>query len=123
VALDDLLLVNLVQETEGDYVGLNINAEEAPFNHITMSYDAFTPAGTEVIPYYSLDGGQTWNEFTVLPKTESQGEFTRITYDERISDTATNTQIKFKITLKSSNRFVSPRVRRLTTLFKDAFTV
>lgn len=123
LALDDLMFVNFVTETSGDYVSLNIDSTDAPFNKITFAYDAYAPSGSSITPKYSTDGGATWKSFTVTPSTSRQSaEFTRFTFDEKISTNATNTQIKFKLELRGENRFVSPRARRLTALWKDEFT-
>lgn len=119
LALDDLLFVNFVSETTGDYVTKTIDQSEAPFNKVTMSYDLHAPAGSNVIPHYSLDGGQTWVVFTDTPSTSvSTAEFTRYTYEETVA--ANSTSIKYKLVLEADNRFVRPRVRRLTALTTDA---
>lgn len=118
--LEDLLFVNFISETSGDYVTRNITTTEAPFNQITVSYDATTPAGTRVIPKYSVDGGTTWKTFTAAPTSTPQtAEYSRYTYNQRVSSTAVNTQVKFKLELRADNRFVRPRVRRFTSVFKD----
>src|SRR5690606_23679684 len=110
-----------VSETTADYVTKTIDQTEAPFNTITMSYDVHTPIGTKVTPYYSLDGGQTWKTFTQQPtKTQRSAEFARLTFVERVTPSPVNTSIKYKLTLEGDNRFVRPRVRKLTTLTTDA---
>jgi hypothetical protein len=74
LALDDLLFVNFISETDGDYVSLNIDTTDAPYNTITMAYDVNLPAGCTVTPYYSTDGGTTWvNMTTGVPYTTSFG--------------------------------------------------
>lgn len=120
MSLDDILFVNFISEVVGDYVSLNVDASEAPFNNIKLSYDAHLPGGTYVKPFYSVDGGATWKPFVSVPKTSRMSaEYTRYMYDERVSSTAINRQVKFKLELRADNRFVRPRVRRLTTVFKD----
>jgi hypothetical protein len=120
LTLEDLLFVNFVSQTAGDYVTKTINSADAPFNTITVAYDATTPTGTTVTPKYSLDGGQTWKAFTVAPTVSRQSaEYSRYTYTEKVSTAATNTSLKIKLELRAENRFVRPRVRRLTTVFKD----
>jgi hypothetical protein len=119
LALDDLLLVNFVSATTGDYITKTVDQTEAPFNRITLSYDLFAPAGSRVTPYYSVDGGATWKEFTATPSTaQASSEFTRYTFIQDIG--STETSIKYKLTLTADNRFVRPRVRRLTALTTDA---
>lgn len=122
LVLDDLLFVNFVSETSGDYVTLTIDQSEAPFNTITLSYDVDTPSGTTVTPYYSTDGGQTWKKFVSTPtSTVVTSEFNRLTYVETTNTgSTTSTSLKIKLHLNADNRFVRPRVRRLTVLTKDA---
>jgi hypothetical protein len=122
LVLDDLLFVNFITRTEGDYVSRNVDMSEAPYNYIKLAYDRFTPAGSTVTPFYSLDGGQTWNEFESTPTTSVQsGTFSRVTFNEQVSTTANNTQFKVKLELRGENRFSRPRVRRLTALMRDEF--
>lgn len=120
LALEDLLFVNFISETQGDYVSRNVNAEDAPFNFVTIAFDAATPPGTTVTPKYSLDGGTVWKSVVAAPTITTQStDFKRYTYSEEVSPTAVNTQIKFKLELRADNRFVRPSVRRLTAVFKD----
>lgn len=122
LALDDLMFVNFISATEGDYVTKNINTSEAPYNTIKLSYDVFTPAGTSVTPYYSTDRGQTWKEFTSTPEDDRRSaEYSRLTFTERVSTGAVNENLKIKLTLKAETRFRRPRVRRLTAVFRDEF--
>ncbi|AMQ66617.1 putative tail protein [Bacillus phage Shbh1] len=120
MALDDILFINFITATTGDYVSRNIDANESPFNKITLSFDRHTPAGASVTPYYSVDGGQTWRAFQSNPSIERQSaEFERVTYNERVSTNPTNKQLKLKLTLRGENRFIRPRARRLTCVMKD----
>jgi Domain of unknown function (DUF4815) len=120
LTLEDLLFVNFISETEGDYVSLNIDASESPFNTLTMSFDVAAPSGSSITPKYSLDGGQTWKTFTGTPTVARQSaEYSRYTYSNRVSSTAINEQLKLKLELRADNRFVRPRARRLTAVFKD----
>ncbi|USL89508.1 tail associated protein [Bacillus phage vB_BceH_LY2] len=120
LSLEYLSFVNFVSAMQGDYVSRNINSSEAPFNYLTLSYDASIPQQTSVTPKFSVDGGTTWQTFTDPPKVVRQSaEFNRYTYSKKISTFATNTQIRLKLELRASNRFVSPRVKRFTAVFKD----
>lgn len=121
LALDDLLFVNFVSETDGDYVTLTIDQSEAPFNTITLAYDVDTPSGTSVTPRYSTDGGQNWLPFSATPTSSVvSSEFNRMTYVQTTNTgTTTSTSLKIKLSLHAENRFVRPRVRRLTVLSKD----
>lgn len=122
LTLEDLLFVNFISETAGDYVSVNIDATSAPFNTVTVSYDAATPTGTSVTPYYSTDKGQTWVEFDKLTDVQRQSaEYSRYTFTKQVAGSGQKlqTQIKFKLELRADNRFVRPRVRRFTGVFKD----
>jgi hypothetical protein len=114
------MFVNFISETSGDYYSLNIDSADAPFNTLTVAFDATKPTGTTVTPKYSIDGGQTWKTFTANPTVSKQSaEYSRYTYTERVSTTAVNTQLKLKLEMRADNRFVRPRVRRFTSVFKD----
>ena len=120
LTLEDILFVNFVSETSGDYVTRNINSSESPYNTLTVSYDLSAPSGTKVTPKYSTDGGLTYKSFTSDPQVSRQSaEYSRVTFNQRVSSGATNTQLKLKLELRADNRFVRPRVRRLTAVFKD----
>jgi hypothetical protein len=121
LALDDLLFVNFVSETDGDYVTLTVDQTDAPFNTITLSYDVDTPAGTTVTPYVSTDGGTTWVQITDTPSSSVvSSEYNRLTYVHSVATSpATVTSLKIKLHLHADNRFARPRVRRLTVLTKD----
>ncbi|AGB62783.1 hypothetical protein [Bacillus phage phiAGATE] len=120
LTLDDLSFVSFVSATSGDYVSLNIDSTDAPYNRLTVEFDAALPAGTKVTPKYSTDGGQTWKTFTNNPtSTRQSAEFSRYKYAQLVSSTAVNKRLKLKLELRADNRFVRPRVRRLTAVFKD----
>lgn len=120
LTLEDLMFVNFISQTSGDYVSLNIDSTDAPFNTLTLSYDATLPTGTTITPKYSLDGGTTWKTFTAAATvTKQSAEFSRYTYNQRVSSTAVNKQLKLKLEMRADNRFVRPRARRLTAVFKD----
>lgn len=122
LALDDLLFVNFVSETDGDYVTLTVDQTDAPYNTLTLSYDVDTPAGTTVTPYYSTDGGTTWVQITDTPSSSVvSSEYNRLTFiHSAIASPSTVTSLKIKLHLHAENRFARPRVRRLTVLTKDA---
>lgn len=115
---DDLMLVNFLSATTGDYVTKTIDSTGAPFNYINLSFDADIPGGCTVVPKYSTDGGTTWNSFSAAPTTAAQSAvFTRYTYTQTL--TTAKTSIKYKLTLTASNRFLRPRIRKLTALTHD----
>lgn len=122
LALDDLMFANFISATEGDYVSKNINTEEAPYNRLMLSYDAFIPAGTSVKPFYSTDRGESWEEFDEASEIKRQSaEFERYEFTKQVSSSANNNNLKFKIELRSETRFRRPRLRRLVSTFKDEY--
>ncbi|QIA28519.1 tail fiber protein [Phage f2b1] len=119
LTLEDLMFINFISETAGDYVSLNIDSTDAPFNTLTLSYDSTEPTGTKITPKYSLDGGTTWKTFTATDVvTKQSAEYSRHTFTEKVS-TGLSTQLKVKLELRADNRFVRPRARRLTAVFKN----
>lgn len=121
LALDDLMFVNFIAATEGDYVSKNVNASESPFDTIKMDYDAFLPPGTSITPYYSVDRGETWVELKDPEISRQSSEYARYSFRKKISSSPTNENLKVKLTLKSETRFRRPRARRLVTTFRDEF--
>lgn len=121
LALDDLMFVNFISATEGDYVTKNINTESAPYNTIKLAFDGFMPAGTSITPYYSTDRGETWIKMTDPDVKRQSAEYGRYEYHKRVSSQANQRNLKFKITLQSETRFRRPRLRRLVSTFKDEF--
>jgi len=118
--LDDLLFLNHITRTEGSYESRNISAEEAPFNTLTIAYETDLPQGTSILPQYSLDAGQSWNDLTVQPETTRvSARYMRYTYSETISPEATNTQIKFRLQLNSGTRYAQLHVRNFVATFKE----
>lgn len=115
MSLNDLLLTSFLSELNGSYVSKTIDATDSEYDHVTLSYDEYTPGNTTVKPRYSTDGGDTWNEFdsspTVTPQTE---EFSKVEYSEKvIEDGIGYDSIKFRLDMTTQNSFVRPRVRRL----------
>ncbi|ALA07778.1 putative adsorption associated tail protein [Bacillus phage BC01] len=121
LALDDLLFVNFVSATKGEYVSKTVDQRVSPFNTVTISYDSAAPAGTRVKPYYSLDQGATWKECKSTPSTaQRSAEFTRYTFVEKVANQATEISIKYKLVLEGDNRFLRPRVRQFTGMTTEA---
>lgn len=121
LTLEDLLFVNFISETAGDYVSVTIDATDAPFKDLKVSYDAAIPPGTKVTPFYSLDKGENWIELKNPKITPQSAEFSRYEFTATNVAPASNLakSLKFKLELRADNRFVRPRVRRFTGVFKD----
>ncbi|AMW61859.1 tail fiber protein [Bacillus phage Vinny] len=116
LALDDLLFVNFVSATEGKYTTRTIDQKDAPFNTIIIEYSEAAPAGTSVTPQYSLNGGTNWVDFNLKNKKTAPdtAEFTRISITETVGNNQTS--VKYRLLLKGDNRFLRPRVKKLTAL-------
>lgn len=120
LSLNDIVFTTFLTALSGSYVSRTIDATDAPFNHLRMSYDAFIPANTQVKPRFSVDGGTTWRDFTTQPTTSQQSnEFTRYVYEEKVTeDTSGLKSIKFRLDLTTQNSFQRPRVKHLMTNFR-----
>lgn len=119
LSLNDIVFTAFLTALSGSYVSRTIDATEAPFNQIKLSYEAFTPANTTVKPRYSTDGGTVWNDFTVSATTaKKSNEMTQYTFDEKVSPASEFKSIKFRLDLTTQNSFQRPRIRRLMTNFQ-----
>lgn len=120
LSLEDITLAAFTSALDGSYVSRTIDASVAPFNHLSLSYEAFLPLGCTLVPKYSLDGGASWNTFTVSPTaTAASGSFTKYAYSQQLSTTQTYTSIKFMLTMHAPSSFLRPRARRLMCNWDD----
>lgn len=119
LSLNDIVFTSFLTALSGSYVSRTIDASDAPFNTIRLSYDAFTPANTTVKARYSVDGGTTWIDFTSQPTTSKQSnEFTRYVYEEKVtSESEGYKSLKVRLDLTTQNSFQRPRVKTLMTNF------
>lgn len=109
-----LTLATFASLLKGDYVSLNIDSTEAPFNTIKLSYlQALPPtASARVIPEYSLDGGGSWKAFTAAPTiTQANVTYQKVQYTQNIGSTAK--QIKFHLRLSTNYSYMKPLVKQL----------
>lgn len=121
LSLEDIVFVGFLTALEGSYISRTVDMSEAPFNTIRFSLEEFTPAGTSIVPKYSLDEGKTWKEFTVDPTQKVQsGEFTRLEYVEKVGKgVSLKKSAKFRIDMKTKNSFLRPRARRLMVTMRE----
>lgn len=119
LSLSSLVLGKYRTTTRGDYVTLNINSEDSPFNRIYLSYYANTPENTKVVPQYSIDGGHSWINFTSTPEiTIADGYGTKkYQYKESVSGSL-GKQIMFHLKLTSD----SPANKPLVSSFIASWT-
>ena len=119
MSLGDLLLTSFLSALSGSYVSRTINTTEAPYNKLRLTFEAFEPGNSSVVPRFSTDNGQTWREFTVTPTTQQQtNEFVRYVYEEKVTtDSNGYASIKFRLDFSTQNSFIRPRARRLQTNF------
>lgn len=115
MSLNDLLLTSFLSELSGSYVSRTIDMSEAEFNTLRVEYQAMTPGNSTVTPRYSVDGGQTWREFTTQPVAEQRtSDFVRYMYEERITEDINGyDSFKIRLDLRTQNSFVRPRCSRL----------
>lgn len=114
MSLDDLQFGAFITALRGDYVTTSVDATEAPFNQITLDYLENLPGQSAVIPQYSLDGGQTWKNFTASPTTSQYStDWTEVKYVEKLSTDAKN--IKFHLKMTTPNPYQRPSVAQFTS--------
>jgi hypothetical protein len=111
LSLSSLVFGTYLSALRGDYVTLNINSSDSPFNRIYLSYLENTPSSSKVVPQYSLDEGHTWNNFTSTPsKTIVDGYGTKkVMYKETLSGSL-GQEIMFHLKLTTTKESDRPRV-------------
>lgn len=118
MSLDDLTFGAFITALSGDYVTLNVDASDSPFNHISLEYEENLPGNSSVIPQYSTDGGVNWNNFVSTPTSTVVGTgWNDIKYEETLSAQAK--QIKFHLALKTPNPYQRPTVRKFMSSWID----
>ena len=142
---ESLSLVSILTGTKAHYESINLDESgDAAFNKVKIQYDAYIPnPGAEesyVLPMYSVDGGNTWYNFpedggksTTLTRESTSGSkptstkrvspyFTRYIFQATVPNTTDQnhraTQFKVRLNLHASSNFRSPKVRRLSGVFK-----
>lgn len=121
ISTDAISLGRYLTSTTGNYIGKTIDSSAAPYNTIHLKYYANIPSGAYVTPYYSLDSGSTWKQFTVSPSlTTKTNGFTQYAFDQAIDN---NSQLaksfKIKLALTSALAYKYPRVSHLTCVFNE----
>jgi len=116
INMDSLSLGQFITALKGNYIGRTIDATQAPFNTIHTVFSAQLPNNAVVTPYYSLDGGNTWKQYTQAPTTTTQTNgYVQYAYTEKLSNDATS--FKIKLTLSTQSSFLKPYVTNLMNTF------
>lgn len=131
VSLEDLTIPLMLSDTQGTYLSVNVDESgSAGFNQVKVQYDAYTPEGSTVTPYYSIDGGVKWYTLAdngtsvATPSSRKQisSYFDRYIFKAKVPGAVDQNhlaeQFKVKLVLKSQNNFQLPRVRKLVTAMK-----
>ena len=107
LSLSSLVFGKYLSALRGDYVTLNIDSSDSPFNHIYLSYIENTPASSAVVPQYSLDEGHTWNDFRSTPTVKSVDGYgsKQVSYNEVLSgNPAKEIMFHLKLTTKQESQ-------------------
>lgn len=144
MSLGDLQLGAFTTALAGDYVGITMDATDAPYNTITCTYVQNLPGKSSVKPQFSIDGGRSWNDFISKPTTKTVATgWTQIQYVETVttntsnitdinggSSTTTTTTVKnpgkmlaksfkMRLHLASPNPYQRPSVAQLSVAVTD----
>lgn len=111
LSLSSLVFGIYLSDLRGDYVTLNIDSSDSPFNTIYLSYIKNTPASSAVVPQYSLDEGHTWVDFTSTPTLKDFDGYgsQRVSYKETLSGNPAK-EIMFHLKLTTKNESQRPLV-------------
>lgn len=111
LSLSSLMFGKYLSALRGDYVTLNIDSSDSPFNTIYLSYIENTPASSKVVPQYSIDEGKTWVDFTSTPEkkqTDGYGS-NKVSYVEKLSGKL-GKEIMFHLKLTTTKETQRPMV-------------
>lgn len=111
LSLSSLMFGKYLSALRGDYVTLNIDSSDSPFNTIYLSYIENTPASSKVVPQYSIDEGKTWVDFTSTPEkkqTDGYGS-NKVSYVEKLSGRL-GKEIMFHLKLTTTKETQRPMV-------------
>ena len=111
LSLSSLMFGKYLSALRGDYVTLNIDSSDSPFNTIYLSYIENTPASSKVVPQYSIDEGKTWVDFTSTPEkkqTDGYGS-NKVSYTEKLSGSL-GKEIMFHLKLTTTKETQRPLV-------------
>ena len=132
LSMEDLTIPLFLSDNEGTYLSVNMDESgSAAFNSVKIQYDAYTPTGTSVTPYYSVDGGTKWytladngsSKATPISNEQISSYFNRYIYQCKVPGTVDQNhlaeQFKIKLVLHANSNFALPRVRKLTSIMEN----
>ena len=118
LSISDLTFGTFTTALRGDYVSVNVDSSDSPYNQINLSYLEALPGNAAVIPQYSTDGGHTWIDFKANPTTtQYSSDYTQVKYVEALATEAKAIKLHLKMTTK--NTFQRPRVASLACSWID----
>ena len=111
LSVSSLVFGKYLSALRGDYVTLNVNSSDSPFNRIYLSYIENLPDKSSVVPQYSLDEGKTWCDFTATPDLQEVDGYgsKKVSYAEKLTDTV-GKEIMFHLKLSTTRETARPRV-------------
>lgn len=132
LSIEDLTVPLFLSDNQGTYISVNMDESgTAAFNQVKMQYDAYTPVGTTVTPYYSIDGGTKWytladngsSKATPVSDNKISAYFNRYIFKCKVpgavDDNHLAEQFKVKLVLHANSNFSLPRVRKLACVLKN----
>lgn len=120
LSVSSLLFGKYLSALRGDYVTLNINSADSPFNRVYLSYIEHLGGSSKVVPQYSLDEGHTWRNFTATPTlTAVDGYGTKkVSYAEKITDVI-GKEIMFHLKLETTKETERPIVSQFSASWTE----
>lgn len=104
MSLDDLQFGAFTTALRGDYVGINMDCSDSPYNTITLGYEEQIIGQSSVVPEFSIDGGRSWNAFTSNPTTATVStDWQSVKYVEKLT-----TQVSDELEASSDPTVVTP---------------
>ena len=111
LSVSSLVFGKYLSALRGDYVTLNIDSSDSPFNRVYLSYIENLPGNSTVVPQYSLDEGHTWLNFSSTPTLKVVDGYgsKRVSYAEKITG-ALGKEIMFHLKLTTTKETERPIV-------------
>ena len=111
LSVSSLVFGKYLSALRGDYVTLNIDSSDSPFNRVYLSYIENLPGNSTVVPQYSLDEGHTWLNFSSTPTLKVVDGYgsKRVSYAEKITGNL-GKEIMFHLKLTTTKETERPIV-------------
>ena len=85
IRIDPVNLISWLYDTSGDYLTVTTDTTQTPYSEVKMQYKGWQPSGTTVTPYFSTDGGSTWNALTLDNSYQVNDYFWQYEYSKKIT--------------------------------------